>query len=121
MRRYLRTASWTPRLLLISFLLFITWYTDLVFFRNPRAPLVFEDILFYSLPSIIVLGIVLAGWKHERFEGVAVMLISFVFLFMYHVYLSLAVFCFLLFTAALLLIDDYKITHYKRRKTGVAY
>ena len=96
------------------FLLFIIWYTDSIVFKSPAVVLTIEDILFYSLPSIVMFFILLVGWKHERFEGIAILSVSFVFLGIYHVYVSLASFFLLLFIGTLLLIDDYKISHHKR-------
>lgn len=106
-----RKVSWIARMLMIIFIMLITWYTYLTFFSDSHGVLIFEDILFYFLPSVVMLTILRIGWKHEKFEGIAILLVSFVFLGIYHVYLSLTAFFFLLFTGTLFLIDDYKINH----------
>lgn len=110
----LKNVSRTPRILLILFTLFITWYTYLTFFSNPQSSLNIWDVIFYFSPTILMFFILRIGWRHEKFEGIATLLVSFGFLLIYHVYLSLAVFFFLLFVGILFLIDNYQITHHRR-------
>ncbi len=108
-RNYQYSLSWIPRTLMIIFIVFITGYTYMVFSSDSQRYLTITDILFYFLPSMIMLGVLRIGWEHEKVGGILVLLASFVFLAIYHVHLSTTVFFFLIITGALFLTNDYRV------------
>lgn len=103
--RFSSYQFWIPKVLLIIFIALITWYTYINFFIDPRNFLNLDNVLFYFLPSMVMLILLKIGWRHRKFEGIAILLISFIFLGIYHVYVGVAAFIDLLVTGALFLID----------------
>jgi hypothetical protein len=99
---------WVPRILSIVLIIYITAYTyDL--FSDTTVVTNGVELLFYMLPSLIIIMILTLGWRHEHITGMLILFISGVFLLIYHVFISIGVFITLLFIGTLFLVDESKI------------
>lgn len=103
-----RWFLWVPRILSFVLIIFFTAYTYDIFSYTPVVTRG-EDLFFYMLPSLILTTILTLGWQHEHITGIFILLISGVFLLIYHVFISISVFILLLFIGTLFLIDESKI------------
>lgn len=101
---------WLPRILTIVVIVAITFYTISLFFH---AQLI--ELVFYLIPSFVLLILLDLVWRHEKLGGILFLLISFGFLLIYQFYVSITVFSLLLLIGGLFLFDDYRIHHRTRR------
>jgi len=100
-----------PKVLLVGFTMCITLFTYHTFFRSPPYTYSFFDIFFYFSPTIFLILLLKFGWDHVRFLEIMTYILSFQFLIIYPVYVSLTAFLFLIFVATLFLVDDFKNNH----------
>jgi hypothetical protein len=92
-----------PRELLIAIISFMLVYVIYNYFIMYPSFHDFIDIIYYFLPIIILLILLKLGNRHEKFEGILILLFSFFFLGIYHFYIGVTVFLLLALTGLLLL------------------
>ncbi|CAN5130487.1 hypothetical protein BH09PAT1_BH09PAT1_4510 [soil metagenome] len=95
---------WLPRILVIGLIIGISLYTVILF-----SDVSIDEILFYLIPSFVLLTVLEIVWKHEKFGGILFLLLSFGFLFIYQVYISISIFLSLVVIGSLFLVDSYRL------------
>lgn len=105
-----------PREMLIAIIGFMIMY---VLFNNfILSPSVhdFADIIYYFLPIVILFVLLKLGNKHEKFEGLFILLFSFFFLGIYHFYIGVTVFLLLALTGLLLLVHRSNLSRIRKQR-----
>lgn len=102
---------WIPRVLTIILIIGITIYTYVTFYDDPVIFNKIEELLFYFLPTFIMLFFFKVAWNHETTGGILLFLIASILLLVYQVKVGIAVFLSLLITGTLFLIDGYKMRY----------
>lgn len=116
-----RVLLWTPRILLMTFIALITLYTYITFYKDSRMPITLQDAFIYFLPTVIMLMLLWIGWKHQLLDGVIILVLSFMFLSIYHAWMSLATFGLSLLIGVIFIESNYRLNHlkgYRRRDNG---
>lgn len=108
-------VSTIPYTLLLLYSICITFYIYQTFYTNTPHTFAADEAIINFLPSIFLLFLLVIAKKHERIEGVLLIAAAFVFLGVFHVYVSLASFIYLLITGVLFLL----VKHNSQRKGKV--
>ena len=76
---------WTPRILVILFILFISMFAMDVF-GEYSFPLVLVALFMHLIPSFILIILLVVAWKWERVGGILFLVLFVVFTFWFDLY-----------------------------------
>lgn len=113
-RKYLpvKHISLLPRLFVFGLIIALTGYT-LVLFSDLLMTEKAGEIFFYLTPALILFLILKTVVRHERVAGILFIGAAFVFLFMYHFYVSATIFLALLLVGSYFMFDGYHRRGYR--------
>lgn len=110
----LSNAYFVPRSLVKIFISATFLYVLYSYFFSSATFLNFWDALYHFSPIIVLIILTKAGFKHERFEGITLLLMSFIFLNLYNLIVSIVLFAVLFSIAIMFIVDNYKYDHRKK-------
>lgn len=105
-----------PREMLIAIIGFMIIYVVFNYFILSPSIHDFSDIIYYFLPIVILFILLKLGNKHEKFEGLFILLFSFFFLGIYHFYIGVVIFLLLALTGLLLLIHTNNLPRVRKQR-----
>lgn len=65
-----KLVYWSPRILAILYMLFLAMFSLDIFEGNNGFWGTVLGLFMHNIPSLILLGVLLASWKHERFGAI---------------------------------------------------
>ncbi len=104
---------WTPRILAIVFIVFISIFAIDVFWEGYSFWVTLGALFMHLLPSLVLIGALVVAWKWEKIGGIIFIALSLVFTIFFNTYRDPRS---LLITAPVLVIGILFLLSYFRKK-----
>lgn len=104
---------WTPRILGIIFILFISMFA-LDVFEGYDFPMVLVALFMHLIPSFILLILLLIAWREDKIGGILYLVLGVIFTIFFRLYQDFI--SFLLIALPVFIVGTlFLLNHYKRR------
>ncbi len=83
---------WTPRILVIIYILFLSMFAFDVFGEGYGFPEVLIGLFMHLIPSLVLIALLVVAWKWPRWGGIAFLVLGVIFTIFFKTYQDLVVF-----------------------------